>query len=836
MVFARCPEEFAVPYQPFVDAFRAAVESAPRSLIAAHVAAHGGELRRLFPNLRAPEPVDTSPDAERLRMFEAFTDFVLRLAAEQPVMLLLDDAHWAAPATLQLLKHLIEGDASAPLLVVVTYRDSEVDRRHPLAAMLGDVAGQADAGRIDLTGLRVDEMEMLVETASGEELEEGGVTLARALQDRTAGNPFFATQLLRHMAEAGALVHGVEDWEEQTADLDLPVGVIDVVGRRLSRLDEATDDALTVAAVAGMSFQRAVVERAAGVVDIDVALEQAVRARLLRENVSGGYTFAHAIVRDVLLSDLSVTARARRHQSIGNAALAVYGDADVADVHDLAFHFTAAVSVGEVTNAARFSLAAANANMRRSDVPAAIEVLQRAWDAIEQTEPIDHEARFDICAELNRLHYSVLDGVVDVLEAAGESARQLHSPERLIRLSFSAFRWNSEVEDPYALALIDDAVAWLDPEPSVLRAAGLASRAYLSNLLLRDDPRPWSEAAVAMLEELGWPTSDDGRVAAQHAVMGMISQPGAARTLKVVQSFDDAIGASSNNSNRALYLSGKAWLYASTGDRAACDAVVEQLAAEAEETGDPSLAAYALGWQVQRAFLDGNFAAVPDLVNAAFANIGQHVANTVTLGSVWSMFLAYEEGRSAEIVDGLRAFSAAMPDNEAMTSALAVHLAESGNIEEAREPITRIVESLPSLGHMTTFGTTVGVTANAAAYLGDPELATPLLAQLEPYAGEIIVLWAMAGMGTADRYRGGLLTVLGRHDEAIAALEAAIDLEQRISAPSYVARSQYWLGRALVAAGRTDEAREVFALSRAGAEKLGMAGVIRNVDAELAEI
>ena len=835
VLFARCPEDLAVPYQPLVDAFRASVDSAPRSLIAAHVAAHGGEIRRLFPSLAAPEPAEASPEAERLKMFEAFTDFVHRLAAEQPLMLVLDDAHWAAPATLRLVKYLIEADASAPLLVVITYRDSDIDRRHPLATMLGDVAGLGDVGRVGLTGLRDREMEWLVETASGDALDESGRALARALQERTAGNPFFASQLLRHMAETGALVHGVEGWERRTAHLDLPAAVVDVVGRRLTRLDDATNDALAVCAVAGMAFPRAVVARAAGVDNIDAALEAAVRARLLRETESGGYTFAHTMVRDALLDEQTSNARAHRHQSVGRALLEVYGDADPAYVHDLAFHFTEAAVVGEVKNAARFSLAAAKANIRRSDVPGAIEVLQRAWKAIEAAEPIDHEARFEICGELNHLHYSVLDGVTDALEAAGESARALHSPERLIRLSFSSFRWNSEVADPYALALIDDALlAWLDPEPSVLRASALASRAYLSNLQVHSDPRPWSEAALSMLEELGWPSSIDGRVAAQHAVLGMIAQPGAARALKVVRSFDDAIGVSSSNSNRALYLSGKAWLFASAGDRAACDAVVDQLAAEAEETGDPSLSAYALGWRVQRAFLNGEFAAVPDLVAASFANIGQHVANTVTLGSVWSMFLAYEEGRSSEIVDGLRAFSAAMPDNEAMTSALAVHLAESGLVEDAREPIERVVESLPSIGHMTTYGTTVAVTANAAAFLGDPDLAAPLLTELDAFAGEMIFLWAMVGMGAADRYRGGLLTVLGRHDEAIGALKTAIDLEQRLRAPSYVARSQYWLGRALVAAGRVDEGRDMLTTSRKAADQLGMTGVVRHADEQLA--
>ena len=398
----------------------------------------------------------------------------MRLATELPVTLVFDDIHWAAPVTLQLLKHLITDTRPRAIFIIATYRDTEVDRRHPLGALLGDVSDVDGVTRVTLGGLSADEMEWLIEAASGDDLNDAGVSLAAALHERTSGNPFFASQVLRHMAEAGALVHGLDGWEQRTATLDLPEGVLDVVGRRLSRLGEAATDVLTLGAVAGLSFTRAVLARAAGIEDVDGPLEDAVRARLLNDNGRGGYTFAHAIVRDALLRDLSTMARARSHHSIAMAMLDVFGDNDVAHVHDLAHHFTEAALVGDARNLARFSIAAADECMRRADVQAAIDVLQHAWNAIAIAEPVDHEARFDVCARLNHLHYSRLDGVVDALEAAAESARALHSPERLVELSYSAFRWDTGVDDPFAVALVDDALAWLDPEPSVLR--GLCAR------------------------------------------------------------------------------------------------------------------------------------------------------------------------------------------------------------------------------------------------------------------------------------------------------------------------------------------------------------------------
>ena len=398
VLYACCAEDLAVPYQPFADALRVSIENAPRDLLKEHIAAHGGELRRLFPKFDAPAPIDASPEVERLRLFGAVSDFLLRLAAEHPVTFVIDDIHWAAPATLQLLKHLVTDDDPAPLLFLLTYRDTEVDRRHPLAAMLGDISGGAGIDRVSLSGLNRHEMEWMVEAASGDDLDDDGVNLAESLYERTSGNPFFAGQVLRHMAESGALVHGLDGWEARTADLDLPEGVLDVVGRRLSRLGEDANDVLALGAIVGQSFTRFVLQRAVGIDDVDAALEEAVRARLLTDNGRGAYTFAHAIVRDALLRELSTMTRARQHHTVAMALLDVYGADDATHVHDLAYHFIEAALVGDLKNLARFSIAAADECIRRSDTSAAIEVLESAWTAIEAAEPHDHEARYDVCA------------------------------------------------------------------------------------------------------------------------------------------------------------------------------------------------------------------------------------------------------------------------------------------------------------------------------------------------------------------------------------------------------------------------------------------------------
>ena len=833
VLFARCAEDLAVPYQPFADALRVSIENAPRDLLADHFIACGGELRRLFPDLYGPPPTEGSPELERLRLFDAVSDFLVRLAREQPVTLVLDDIHWAAAVTLQLLKHLITDETPAPLLILATYRDTEIDRRHPLALMLGDIASKDVVERVHLAGLNEFEMEWLIEAASGDDIDDDGINLARALYERTSGNPFFASQILRHMAEAGALVHGIGGWEGRTADLDLPDGVLEVVGRRLSRLGEETTETLALAAVAGQTFTRAVLARAAGIDDVDGPLEDAVRSRLLNDNGVGRYTFAHAIVRDALLGELTTLELARRHHSIAMAMLDVHGT-DVDHVHDLAFHFCEAALVGDVKNIARFSVAAADECIRRADMHAAIDVLQRGWTALETVEPVNHEARYDVCSKLSTCHYSILDGDAAALEAAAASARALHSAERLIELSFSSFRWDTGVDDAFAVGLLDDALEWLGPEPSVLRARALASRAYLDNVHSHGNPHPFVDAALAVVDALGDRRAPEVRLAMEHIVMALIAQPNVRRVIEIVESFDDVLGTSSTSVNRTIYLTAKAALLASIGDRKGCNTLAEALQRDAERTGEPVAIVYTGQWRTIEALTDGRFADVPELIAHAFDNVGANVPNLTSIIAVWTVWLAYEEGRSAEVLDLLRMVVANDTGADGITSALAVHLVEAGLVDEAREVMRGLLDRLPTIGRNAPFGTFLALSAHAIAMLEEPAFAPDILAELDAFAGEIIFLPSVCGQGSADRFRGVLLSLLGRHDEAIAALHAAILLERRFNSPPMIVRSQYWLGRVLVAAGHTDDASDAFALAREGADTLGMAGVLRQVDARLA--
>ena len=181
------------------------------------------------------------------------------------------------------------------------------------------------------------------------------------MHDETDGNPFFAEEVVAHLVETGAIFQRDGAWttDRALAELGLPEGVRDVVGRRLSRLSEATNDLLSVAAVVGREFDLSTVAATAGVTSAvaAVAFDEAARPGLLREvpNAPGTLAFTHALVRQTLLEEISGPRRAHLHWRIGEA-LAASGNAPRGAV---AYHLCEGVLAGDPLVAANAAVVAA---------------------------------------------------------------------------------------------------------------------------------------------------------------------------------------------------------------------------------------------------------------------------------------------------------------------------------------------------------------------------------------------------------------------------------------------------------------------------------------------
>jgi class 3 adenylate cyclase/tetratricopeptide (TPR) repeat protein len=318
-----CDSDLAVPYEPFAAAF-AEVAGVDDDLGRA-VASGTGSLGPLFP-ARRRERIEDGGASDRFELFEAVVALLERLTAEQPVVLVLDDLHWATPSTVQLLRHLMRRTDDLPLLVLGSYRIDEVPSGHPLHALLTD-RSSGEPTVLRLGGLGPAEVTELV-AARVPAAPSGQIeAFARRLHEESAGSPFFTCELLHHLTTTGQLAELVADGDRAT--LPLPDSVRDVVDQRLTRLPDGTEDVLAMGSIIGAAFD---LDLLAQVCELDevVALDRCealVRMALVQEVDAGRFAFAHALVRTAVLDRLSPSRKVLAHRQVAQAIEAL-GRAD----------------------------------------------------------------------------------------------------------------------------------------------------------------------------------------------------------------------------------------------------------------------------------------------------------------------------------------------------------------------------------------------------------------------------------------------------------------------------------------------------------------------------
>jgi tetratricopeptide (TPR) repeat protein len=841
VLYGRCAEDLAVAYQPFAEALRAGLASLDPAVVAAHVAEHGGEIRRLVPAIEAEEPVRAAPALEQARLFEAVTDLLRRAAEIRPVVLVLDDLHWAAPSTVGLLRHLLGADPRCRLCVLGTYRDTEVDRSHAIGGLLADIHRTHGVERLALRGLDGQGVEDLLEAVSGDELDDDSRALAAAVAARTAGNPFFTNQVLRHLAERGVLVQDGGRWTVRGSldDVDLPEGVLDVVGGRLSRLPPAANQALSVAALGGLEFGVRVLREVAdaGTPDAVVdGLDEAVRARLLVETGPGRFAFTHAIVRDALARELTMAKRARLHRALGQAILSVYRDAPDLPLAELTYHFTEAAVLGDAAAAARWATAAATGAADQADHRGAITVLERALMVIEAVEPVDQAARFDVAVAAAERHYALTRTDAAAVGSAIDAARRLRSGVRMLRIAMARYNRGTGVTDPEGIELYDEALELLDPAATPLRAFAIASRAGRRST--QSDPGFTDdvEAANALLADIESTAPNVAAAARVWLVSATLGLPGAAHRLRLC---DEALAvspeaedpwwaqlASGLDIDAALQMLRGHSLIA-LGRRAEFETNLAQVTELAETTGNLSVLGPARARVVLLALLDGRFQDVPASANR-MVEAAPEENNRLSYFGFLGM-VALEEGRARELLPMMEASLAVTPDLPALQATSGRFRVDAGDHRGAAEILDRLIRGWTGWARDWSWPLMLAEATEIVAGLEATAPAQVLADELEPYAGEMVVVGGgILCLGAFDRYRGMVLGLLGRHDEAVAALTAALDLEESVKSPPFTARTRYWLARALLQRhDRGDRERATDELDRSieTAERLGMKGL-----------
>ena len=383
VAWGRChDDEGALPLWPWAQVVRALI---PTSEIPQH---RRPVLAALLPELGEPEaPLDA--DAARFRLYDAVRDSLERACERRPVLVVLDDLHWADASSLRLLRFLTVETKQARLLVVVTLRDTEGEGSELLAATLANLARTQGAERVGLAGLTEPDVAELVRLTTGAPAEHAEA-LAPGLFRRADGNPFFVTELVRLLDSERRVRPG-------EAVTDIPAAVGDVVRQRVRRLPEDSQGLLRVAAAIGREFDLDVLGRAAGLDDDDLldAVEPALVTRLVSQTGSGRYRFSHALVRDALYLDIPPTRRWRLHGTIGDAIESLHS-ADLGLVSgELTYHFVRAAGTGRAERALRYAGMAAEQAARRLSFDEAAAHWRVALDLLDRSGAPDPAEQSD---------------------------------------------------------------------------------------------------------------------------------------------------------------------------------------------------------------------------------------------------------------------------------------------------------------------------------------------------------------------------------------------------------------------------------------------------------
>jgi hypothetical protein len=403
---------------------------------------------RLAPALRdtvdVPDPVGLSAEAERERTVDAVVDFAAAVASRVPLLVVVDDAHWADAATVGLLRTLVRRATRLPLLAVVAYRDTDVDRRHPLPGALPVWRRQSSVVRLGLRGLDRDTVGELVAAV----VDDVPAAVVSAISAETNGNPLFVREVTLHLLEEGRVGAGAEGPLEPGAELGIPEGVREAIGRRLSRLSDDTNRLLAVASAFDAGFDLADAAAVSGLDDeasLD-AIDDALGAQMVRPGEGfDRYQFTHALIRHTLWAELNPSRQGRLHRAIAEQIEKRTGhDPTPDEAIALARHFHRSAALPGAERGVTYALVAADDAAGRF---APAEEYQAMVIALELLPPGDERAgglhmRAARAASLAREWASA----VDQTRAALDSVAATDGPAAAGELAVSLGRLAERVE------------------------------------------------------------------------------------------------------------------------------------------------------------------------------------------------------------------------------------------------------------------------------------------------------------------------------------------------------------------------------------------------------
>ncbi|MGD9890243.1 MAG: helix-turn-helix transcriptional regulator [Dehalococcoidia bacterium] len=835
------------PYLPFTVALRDVVRGLSLDELGEQVGTLVGGIAAIVPEAvhqvaHLPPSAALSPEHERYRLFERVTELLLFLARRQSsngrqagVLLILDDLQWADRPSLLLLQHLARGIAGAPMLVAGAYRTVDLRRTHPLTGVLAELRRERLADRIRLGGLDRTDTAALIAAISGTSPADDVVD---AIADETEGNPFFVEEIVRHLqAEHRDLTS-----PDAIADRgEIPEGIREVIGARLSRLSAATNRALHVAAVLGDGFEFDLLREVSAIdggEPID-ALDEAITAGVLRE-VDGRFNFRHVLIRQTVHAEVSLPRRQQFHLRAAQAMEALARVRPAPDVAAIAMHYRLAGRAADPDTTIRAAIEAANAAAARY----AWEDAAGHWSTVVELLPAgDARRRCEALLTLGEMQQRAGDLLPAEfnLEEAARLARRLGAADLLARaaLSYGLGDETGGLVPERSRRTLEEARAALGNEDSALLSRVLARLSWQQlRAELLDDRRELSAEAVDVARRVGDPVTLAHALCARH--WGLTGPEAHEERLAIA---DEIIAVAGSCDDRELLLAGHFWRLMDlleAGEIHEADREISAYAALAEPLRQPYYGWYVPLMHGMQALRDGRLAEAERQAHEAM-EIGRRGQERLSRmhHAVQATFILDALGRTEEALAAARTIVDEQPDLTPGQVLYMYQLQRSGRPDEARALVRALAEDdFGRVSRDEDWLMIVMLLGLTCAELDEPFYAARIYQILRPYPHLCTVLGnAAVWLGPVERALGLLAAALGRTEEAIAHLETAAAITERVDARPLLASIRYELASVLFEA-ETDagRARAVRLLHQVhdAAEEIGMPLLAERAAAALA--
>ncbi len=763
VLYGRCEEDLGVPYEPFVEALRWFCEHVSGDHLRPRLGSYPGELTRLVPELGhlvpgLDPPLRSDPETEQYRFFEAVSSWLAAAGDPGGLLLVVDDLHWAPVPTIALLAHVLRAGGPAPLLVLATFRDTDVGPDHPLTPVLADLRRTPGVERLALAGLSVDELSHLLEGQA-----QTARALAASLHEATEGNPFFVAEVLRDVAES----------DLGGGTLPVPEGVREVILSRVARLSPSCRDLLGVAAVLGRDAELGPLAAVADTGENAAVegMDEALAARLVEETGVGAYRFVHALVRSALYESLSATRRARLHLRAAD----VFED----DTARLAHHLLACAPLGEPSRTARACLAA-------GDLALAVLADAEAGEWYAQGLAFatgDPDLRIDLLTGLGETQRRTGEAASrQTLLGAARLAADQADAVRLVRAVLANNRGVTSVighVDEERLELIAAALDVVGRAPSADRAELLVLQA--AELVFAGD----HERVLRAADEAGAIAArlEDITARARVGVGRLWACSVADRVTEMVPEAADVVGLADATSDPHLRVLARGLsLYAllPTGDLGEARRRAAEAMAVADETGQPGLRFLAHIYYATAIDALGEHKEAERLMQTA-VELGQQANFSDAV--MWygaQMWLHWTFEGQPDIAAAMAAPAfVEYPRIVAWQAAWSLDLALSGRTEELAEFLVRLPAVLPDVPADLVWVSTHSLFAAAMGFGAEsPQAAATIYDLLLPYrslhAAYGIGYWGPVDMALAiaARVLGDTEGALTHHEAAAATIEA----------------------------------------------------------------